>query len=106
MPATSRRARRDPGIGLSYPGIFVSNVRCGGDLAGVFEQEGPSAHFYLYDLTRAEGRKVVRQLRIGYLPPDLQEKEVDVQWDDDQIMVALFIRKKLRAAFDVRSATA
>jgi len=97
MPAADR---------MPFHGIFVSNVRYGGDLAGVFEQEGPSAYFYLYDLTRAEGDKAVRQLRIGYLPPDLQEEEVDVQWDDDQTIVALFIRKKLRAAFDVRSATA
>ncbi len=90
---------------MGFPGIFVSNVRCGGDLAGIFEQEGSSAHFYLYDLTREEGHKAVRQLRIGYLPPDLQEKEVDVEWDDDQTTVALFIRKRLRAAFDTRGAS-
>jgi len=89
---------------MRFKGIFISNVRCGGDLAGIFEQEGSSAYFYLYDLTREEGRKAVRQLRIGYVPPDLQEKDVNVEWDDEQTTVALFIRKKLRAAFDVRSA--
>ncbi len=88
---------------MRFHGIFVSNVRCDGDFAGIFEQEGASAYFYLCDLTREEGQKTVRQLRIGYLPPDLQEKEVNVEWDDAQTTVTLFIRRRLRAAFDVRS---
>lgn len=86
---------------MAYEGIFVSNVRCNGDFAGVFEHDGRNAYFSLYDLTREQGSKAVRFVRIPGLPSDLQEKEVEVEWDEDQANVGLFIRRKFQAAFAV-----
>lgn len=86
---------------MPFEGIFVSNVRCRGDFAGIFEQDGKDAYFYLYDLTRPHGRKAVNFVRIDRLPPDLREKDVDVEWDDAQEVVGLFVKRRLRAAFEV-----
>lgn len=86
---------------MPFDGIFVSNVRCRGDFAGIFEQDARGAHFYLYDLTQPHGRKAVNFVRIARLPPDLREKDVNVEWDDAQEIVGLFIERRLYAAFEV-----
>jgi len=86
---------------MPHPGIFVSNVRCSGDFAGVFEHDGSHAYFYLYDLTREQGSKAVRFVRIPGLPVGLREKDVEVEWDDDQATVGLFVGRKFYAAFAV-----
>lgn len=86
---------------MPYDGIFVSNVRCRGDFAGIFELDAKGAYFYLYDLHQPHGRKAVNFVRIARLPPDLDEKDVNVEWDDAQEIVGLFIERRLYAAFEV-----
>lgn len=86
---------------MPHDGIFVSNVRCNGDFAGVFEHDGCNAYFHLYDLTRRQGSKAVRFVRVTGVPGDVREKDVEVEWDDDQGTVGLFIRQKFYAAFAV-----
>ena len=88
---------------MPFDGIFVSNVRCRGDFAGIFEQDAKGAYFYLYDLHQPHGSKAVNFVRIANLPPALREKDVDVEWDDAQEIVGLFIERRLYAAFEVRA---
>jgi hypothetical protein len=80
--------------------LFESCVRTKGDLAGVFEFDGDAGYFYLYDVSGAAGSRVLDSIRVLAASPDFTESEVGVRWDVAEVVVGLFIRDELRAAFD------
>jgi hypothetical protein len=80
--------------------IFESSVRSKQDLAGVFECDGETCYFYLYDQTRGQGNMVVAAIQITNEPPDFTQKDIAVEWDRSETKVGLLIRGKLWAAFD------
>ena len=83
--------------------IFACNARQSGDLAGVFEYTDDAGYFYLYSTDCKGEDKVVDAIFIVSGKIDFSEDEINVVWSKDELMVALFIREKIYAVFDVGS---
>jgi hypothetical protein len=81
--------------------LFDSAVRRGGDLAGVFEYDGETAYFYLYDVTHEQEYRIVDAIHVLSGESDLTAQDVEVRWDDDESRVALFLRETQWAVFNV-----
>jgi hypothetical protein len=81
--------------------IFDSAIRSAGDRAGVFEYDGETGYFYLYDNNNAVGRKVIGSIRVLSGDADFTENDVAVRWDREERKVGLFIREVLWAVFDL-----
>jgi hypothetical protein len=80
--------------------MFDSRVRTSGDLAGVFEYDGNTGYFYLYETGGEEDRKILDSIRIISGEPDFGEEDVAIIWDQGEQKVGLFIRGQLWAVFD------
>ena len=61
--------------------LFDSAVRSRGDLAGVFEYDGETAYFYLYDVTREQEHRIVDAIHVLSGESDLTAQDVEVRWD-------------------------
>ena len=85
--------------------MFDSAVRSAGDKAGVFEYDGETGYFYLYDTRNEETRKVVDAIPVMNREPDCAETDLAVRWDSAERMVGLFIRGALWAVFDDKTGT-
>lgn len=83
--------------------IFISKVRSAGGLAGVFEYDGETGYFYLYDQRREPGKKLLDAIQILSTPADFEEREVEVLWNSNETCVGLVIRDQVWAAFDTRT---
>ena len=90
---------------MSSKEMFDSAVRSAGDLAGVFEYDGETGYFYLYETGGAQGHKVSGAIRVLVGDPDVDETDVSVRWDASETNVGLFIRGELYAVFDGDSKT-
>jgi hypothetical protein len=64
--------------------IFDSAVRSRGDLAGVFEYDGETAYFYLYDQRLPKKHLVVDAIRITSRQPDFGKADIRVEWDSGE----------------------
>lgn len=82
--------------------LFESAVRSQVDLGGVFEYEGDTAYFYLYDM-RKINQPIVDAIHIFSGRTDLNDSDVIVQWDNGEQKVGLFLRGVLWAVFNVAS---
>ena len=80
--------------------IFESAVRSAGDLAGVFECDGETGYFYLYEIDADHGNKIADAIRICVGRPNFSQSDVSVRWDHWQRSVGLLIGEVLWAAFD------
>ena len=80
--------------------MFQSSVRSAGDLAGVFEFNGKTGYFYLYELEGKERQKVLRAIKVLSRAPDFSQEEVEIRWDSDEQVVGLFFQNHLVAVFD------
>jgi len=80
--------------------VFESSVRSKGDLAGVFEHDGETGYFYLYETSAPEGRKVIGALHVLSGPCALRAADVEIRWADDGSVVGLFIQGRVWAVFD------
>jgi hypothetical protein len=80
--------------------MLDSAVRSAGDLAGVFEYDGETSYFYLYEAGGAQGHKVSGAIRVLVGDPGFDETDVSVRWDASETNVGLFICGELYAAFD------
>lgn len=83
--------------------IFTSSVRSAADLAGVFEYDGETGYFYLYDQRREESQKILDTIHIISARPDFDESDLQIVWDKTETYVALVIRGRVWAAFDTRT---
>lgn len=83
--------------------MFASCERSTGDQAGVFEYDGETGYFYLYDTTNEENRKIIDAIRVLTTAPDFDEEDIDIRWDAAEKNVGLFIRRQLWAAFDSKT---
>ena len=86
--------------------VFVAREREPGGLAGVFEYDGETAYFYLYDRARPSGKQIVAASHIKSGKWDLREEDVEVRWSSHGTQVQLFVEAELRAAFDVKTGRA
>lgn len=80
--------------------IFESVSRTAGDLAGVFEYDGETAYFYLFDIEADENTKVVGAIRMFVGAQDFSEADILIKWDIEEQKVGLFIRGKLWTVFE------
>jgi hypothetical protein len=80
--------------------IFDSAVRSAGDLAGVFEYDGETSYFYLYETEGAEGQRVIDSIHVQSGSPDFGPEDIVVRWNTTEDKVGLFIRDLLWAVFD------
>jgi hypothetical protein len=80
--------------------MFRSALRSTGDLAGVFEYDGDTGYFYLYETNGADGQRVVGAIPVLTMTPDFSEDDLEIRWDSADRNVGLFIRQRLWAAFD------
>ena len=80
--------------------IFDSSVRSAGDLAGVFEYDGTTGYFYLYETEGDEGQRVLDSIHVLSGAPDFGQDDVSIRWNTTEERVGLFIRSSLWAVFD------
>jgi len=80
--------------------IFDSAVRTAGDLAGVFEFDGETSYFYLYQPEAEEGKRVVDTIKVGVGDAFYSQADIKVFWSSDESLVCLQITGKLAAVFD------
>ena len=85
--------------------MFDSAVRSAGDKAGVFEYDGETGYFYLYDTRNESSRKVIAAIPLLVGTPDFEEKDITIRWDPTESMAGLFIRGQLWAVFDGETGT-
>jgi len=78
--------------------IFESATNNDGRFAGVYEDDGETAYFYLYDLA-GDGR-ILDHVLIHSGEGGPLESDVTIRWDNRGEKVALFIRGELWAWFD------
>ena len=71
-----------------------------GDLAGVFEGDGETAYFYLYDQRRSKADMVVDAIHITGKQPDFGKEDIGIESNTSETKVGLFIKNELWAAFD------
>lgn len=81
--------------------IFDSLVRSAGDRAGVFECDGETAYFYLYDMEQEEGGRVLAAIQVLSGVPDFEADDVTIRWDATDSKVGLLIRGRVWAVFDL-----
>jgi hypothetical protein len=80
--------------------LFESLVCASGNMAGVFEFDGDTGYFYLYEINGAQGQKIISSIWILTGTPDFDEFDISVRWSNSQNIVGLFIKDKLWAAFN------
>jgi hypothetical protein len=80
--------------------MFDSEIQPAGDLAGVFEYDGDTGYFYLYQESGDSAKKVLAAIRVISVPPDFEEDDLAIRWSADENTVGLFIRGQLWAAFN------
>lgn len=80
--------------------MVESQVRSKGDLAGVFEHDGETAYFYLYD-NRTGHTRVLDAIHVFSGDADFRASDVSVLWDAAELRVGLLIRNELWAVFDI-----
>lgn len=90
----------EEGLAQMSDEIFESAPRSSGDLAGVFEYDGETGYFYLYQTVGSEGQKVLSAIHILSTDPDFNHSDLAVRWDLKEERVGLFIRGQLWAVFD------
>lgn len=86
--------------------VFVAEEREPGGLAGVFEYDGETAYFYIYDRARPSGKQIIAASHIKSGTWDLREEDVEIRWSSHGNEVHLFVRAEIRAAFDIRTGRA
>lgn len=69
-------------------------------MAGVYEHDGDTGYFYLYNSRNDDTRKVIAAIPVFTGPSDFDEKDIAIRWDPTESKVGLFIRERLWAAFD------
>jgi hypothetical protein len=81
---------------------FLSSEQTHGSLAGVFEADGETGYFYLYDLGKEGRGRVLDSLHVfSGEPGGLSEDKFAVAWSNDEKKVGLFIEGRLWAVFDL-----
>jgi hypothetical protein len=86
-------------------GMWVNMGRSAGDLEGVFEFDGETGYFYLYNVSGEQDQKIISAIQLISGAPDFNEDDITIRWSADERMVGLFVRSQLWAAFDSKTRT-
>lgn len=79
--------------------IFESAVRSAGDIAGVFEFDGETSYFYLWQTDTANKKHILGAIHICSEAPNFESSDIAIKWDRDEEKVGLFIKDSLWAVF-------
>ncbi len=80
--------------------VFKSLVRDKGDLGGVFEYDGDTGYFYLYNLSASANSKIRGGICIFPGPTFVDESKISIKWNKRQNIVSLVIDGLIWAAFE------
>ena len=80
--------------------LFESAPRSAGDKAGVFEADGETGYFYLFDTSGEKADRIVGAIWVFDGPPDFSKSDLLIKWNSTEDVVGLFIRNKLVSAFE------
>jgi hypothetical protein len=80
--------------------VFLSAVRQNGDLAGVFEYDGDTAYFYLFDVLHGEGKRILAAIHVLTGQLQMDASDILIRWDDSEERVGLFLAGRLWAIFN------
>jgi len=69
-------------------------------MAGVFEHDGETGYFYLYQISNDQGSKILDSIHIVSGPAKFSEADIEIRWDRSAEKVGLFIKGQLWAMFD------
>jgi hypothetical protein len=83
--------------------IYESAVNALGDHAGIFEYDGKTGYFYLYEIVTANHQRITAAIQVLTGIADFKKEHVAIRWTNGETMVGLFIRGELVAAFDSRT---
>jgi len=83
--------------------LFESQVSPDGRYAGVYEDDGKTAYFYLYEMSGDDPDRVLDHIHVGSEDVGLRDSDVEVRWDSTGRKAGLFIRDELWAYFDLES---
>ena len=83
--------------------IFESQIRSAGDLAGVFEFDGETGYFYLYQTNNERGRSILDAIRILVGIPEFTSSDIAIKWARDEELVSFEIRDEAWAVFDCKN---
>jgi len=83
--------------------IFESAARSAGDMTGVFEFDGDTSYFYLYELNSVRGNKILGAIQITSSPPKFAESDIAIEWCMDEEMVGFSVKGIIWAAFDCQN---
>jgi hypothetical protein len=61
--------------------MFKSSERLDGGQSGVFEYEGETGYFYLYDISKEDGKQIIGHLHVVSGSIDFSENDVKIVWD-------------------------
>lgn len=81
--------------------MFLSKTRTIGDFAGVIEDDGDSVYFYLYELNKDNGNRVIGAIFLFSSLKDIPAADVAITWDPIENKVGAFIKGELWAVFNV-----
>ncbi|UPG93780.1 DUF2251 domain-containing protein [Luteibacter aegosomatissinici] len=81
--------------------IFEYRANSDGSLAGVYEHDDDAGYFYLYDLRRHEGQRIIGAVRVFVGPFRYDRHDLAIRWSGDERVVELIVNGMIRAAFDV-----
>lgn len=79
--------------------MFKSSERLDGGQSGVFEYDGETGYFYLYDISKEDGKQIIGHLHVVSGSIEFSENDVKIVWDAPREVVGLFINECLWAAF-------
>jgi hypothetical protein len=82
---------------------FDSSMRPSGDIAGVFEFDGETGYFYLYEMSSDGENKIKGALNIHIDNVTFAPSDVLINWSSDWNITYLKISNKVYAVFDCRS---
>jgi hypothetical protein len=84
--------------------MFDSAVRSAGDMAGVFECDGETNFFYLYQIFSKGESTILGAVSVSFGTPISKLSDIKIIWSDDENIVGLKVYDEVCAAFDCDSA--
>ena len=69
----------------------------------MFEYDGEVAYFYLLDLLRPDGKKIIGAIHVVTGIVNISDDRICVKWNHQQTAVGLFIDGEVWAVFDGES---
>lgn len=85
--------------------IYKSVLHPSNGMGAVFEDDGETGYFYLWDENATDEMKIRGALRIYNSPKELAKEDVDVRLNSAGTKAGLFIHDVLWAVWDLQNAT-